>query len=47
MRFESIDAESFGPLRDARLELSDGMNVVYGLNESGKSSWHAALYVAL
>lgn len=47
MRFESVKTHAFGPFRDETLELSPGMNVVYGPNEAGKSSWHAALYAGL
>ena len=47
MRFESVEAYAFGPFRDASLELGPGMNVVFGPNEAGKSSWHAALYAGL
>ena len=47
MRILSAEAEAFGPLSDARLELARGMTVVHGPNESGKSSWHAALYAGL
>ena len=47
MRFESIVAHAFGPLVDETLELAPGMNVVYGPNETGKSTWHAALYAGL
>lgn len=47
MRFESITAHAFGPLVDETLELAPGMNVVYGPNEAGKSTWHGALYAGL
>ena len=47
MRFESVKAHAFGPFQDETLELAPGMNVVYGPNEAGKSSWHAALYAGL
>ena len=47
MRFESVKAYAFGPFRNETLELAPGMNVVYGPNETGKSSWHAALYAGL
>ena len=47
MRFESARAEAFGCLRDRTLELAPGLNLVYGLNEAGKSTWHAVLYAAL
>ena len=47
MRFELVKAYAFGPFRNETLELASGMNVVYGRNEAGKSSWHAALYTGL
>lgn len=47
MRIESIKAQAFGPFSGDALEFSPGMNVVHGPNESGKSSWHAAIYVGL
>ena len=47
MRFESVKAYAFGPFRNEILEFAPGMNVVYGPNEAGKSSWHAALYAGL
>ena len=47
MRFESVQAYAFGRFRDETLELSPGMNVIYGPNEAGKSTWHAALYAGL
>ncbi len=47
MRFESIKAHDFGPFHENTLHLAPGMNVVYGVNEAGKSSWHAALYLGL
>ena len=47
MRFERVSAYAFGPFRNETLELAPGMNVVYGPNEAGKSTWHAALYVGL
>ncbi|MFQ5790802.1 MAG: AAA family ATPase, partial [Acidobacteriota bacterium] len=47
MRIESVRAVAFGPLSEATLDLAPGLNIVYGPNESGKSSWHAAVYAAL
>jgi DNA repair protein SbcC/Rad50 len=47
MRIESVTAHAFGPFVEAVLDLAPGLNVIYGLNESGKSSWHAAIYAAL
>ena len=47
MRFESVTAHAFGRLRRETLEIAPGMNVIYGVNEAGKSTWHAALYAGL
>lgn len=47
MRIESVKAHDFGPFHERMLDLAPGMNVIYGPNEAGKSSWHAALYVGL
>lgn len=47
MRFESVKAHDFGPFHERTLDLAPGMNVIYGPNEAGKSSWHAALCVGL
>ena len=47
MRFLRVDALAFGPFNDQSLEFAPGMNVFGGPNESGKSSWQAAIYAAL
>ena len=48
MRFDKVVAHAFGPLReDKPLKCAPGMNVIYGPNEAGKSSWHAALFAGL
>ncbi len=47
MRIERVTAHAFGPLSEQRLDLAPGMTLVYGPNEAGKSSWHAALYAGL
>ena len=47
MRFEEVRAISFGPFKGSVLNLTPGFNLVYGPNESGKSTWHAALYAGL
>lgn len=47
MHFESVTAHAFGPFHDRTLKFLRGMNVVFGPNESGKSSWHAALQAGL
>ena len=47
MRFEKVRAHPFGPFDHEALTLLPGLNVVYGPNEVGKSTWHAALYAGL
>lgn len=47
MQIERVQAGAFGPFVDEELELAPGMTVLHGPNESGKSSWHAALYAGL
>jgi hypothetical protein len=47
MWVERVSARAFGPFRDAVLTLGPGLTVVAGPNEAGKSSWHAALRLAL
>ena len=47
MRIEEIRATSFGPFRGRSLNLTPGLNVIHGPNESGKSSWFAATYAGL
>jgi len=47
VRISSVTAHAFGPFRGETLEFADGMTVIVGDNESGKSSWHAAIFAAL
>jgi hypothetical protein len=47
MRIEVANALAFGCLKDKSLELPQGLAVVYGANESGKSTWLHVLYFAL
>jgi recombinational DNA repair ATPase RecF len=47
MWIERIIARAFGPLEDETLELGEGMTVIGGPNEAGKTSWHAATRLAL
>lgn len=47
MRIRRVRVGAFGPLHDRDLELGRGMTVIAGPNESGKSTWHAAIYVAI
>jgi len=47
MWIERVIARAFGPLQDETLPLGEGMNVIGGPNEAGKTSWHAATRLAL
>ena len=47
MWIERVIARAFGPLQDETLELGEGMTVIGGPNEAGKTSWHAATRLAL
>ncbi len=47
MIIESVTLVAFGPYSDRTQELAPGFNVICGLNESGKSTWHAGVYAAL
>lgn len=47
MWIDLVKATAFGPFAGETLELCPGMNVIFGPNESGKSSWHAAIYAAV
>src|SRR5688572_20971531 len=47
MRIERITALAFGPFDGQSLDLAPGMTVIGGPNESGKSTWHAALRAAI
>ncbi len=47
MRIESVTAHAFGPLTNETLTLAPGMTVITGVNESAKSSWHAAICAAV
>lgn len=47
MRVEQVTVTGFGPISERTLDLTAGLTVVVGGNESAKSSWHAATYAAL
>lgn len=47
MHFESVTCGAFGPFRNQTLALKRGMNVIHGPNESGKSTWQAAIAAGL
>lgn len=38
MKINSIKVNGFGKLKDKQIELTDGINIVYGNNESGKTT---------
>ncbi|MDD6211818.1 MAG: AAA family ATPase [Clostridiales bacterium] len=43
MKYNRLHINHFGKLQNRTLEFSDGINVIYGPNESGKSTLHAFL----
>lgn len=47
MWVERIEIGGFGRLRNLSIELQDGLNVVTGLNEAGKSTLHQAIATGL
>ena len=47
MWVERIEIGGFGRLRNLSIDLQDGLNVVSGLNEAGKSTLHQAIATAL
>ena len=47
MWVERIEIGGFGRLRNLAIDLQDGLNVVTGLNEAGKSTLHQAIATAL
>src|ERR1041384_4955810 len=46
MKFLTVSSNGFGSLRNKSLTFAPKFTVVYGPNEAGKSTWHAALYAA-
>ena len=40
MKILSLHIDGFGKLNDRDLSFKDGLNVVYGRNEAGKSTLH-------
>lgn len=47
MRFIDIHIEGFGKFHKFDLQLKDGMNIIYGHNEAGKSTLHSFLQAML
>ncbi|HEX6488882.1 MAG TPA: AAA family ATPase [Candidatus Dormibacteraeota bacterium] len=43
MRIKQLELRSFGPFRGRHLDFAPGLNVIWGPNESGKSTAHSAL----
>ena len=40
MKILDLKIRNFGKLSDRHIELADGINLIYGENESGKSTVH-------
>lgn len=40
MKLNDIQIQQFGKLKEKKIFLEDGINVIYGPNESGKSTLH-------
>ena len=38
MQIKEVKVNNFGKLKDKKIELKNGINVIYGENESGKST---------
>lgn len=47
MKLNYIHIDAFGKFRDLRIDLEDGINIIYGRNEAGKSTLHAFLMAML
>lgn len=47
MQIKRVHIGAFGPFTDKTLDLGPGMTVIVGDNESGKTTWHSAIYAAL
>jgi DNA repair protein SbcC/Rad50 len=47
MWIQRVTAHAFGPFTGDSLDLAEGLTVITGPNEAGKSSWHAAIYAGL
>ncbi len=47
MKIERVYLNSFGKFREKELKFSDGLNIIYGANEAGKTTVHTAIRTLL
>jgi DNA repair exonuclease SbcCD ATPase subunit len=47
MKIVNLNITGFGPLSEITLDFADGLNVIYGPNESAKTATHAAIFAGL
>lgn len=47
MKIVNLNITGFGPLSETPLNFVDGLNVIYGPNESAKTATHAAIFAGL
>lgn len=47
MKITDIRIQNFGKLKEREISLTDGINIIYGSNESGKSTLHAFIRAML
>ena len=47
MKITDIRIQNFGKLKEREILLTDGINIIYGPNESGKSTLHAFIRAML
>ena len=40
MKIQELEVKNFGKFTDRRIQMEDGINILYGENESGKSTLH-------
>ncbi len=46
MIIKQLNLDHFGKFHDREIHLEKGINIVYGANESGKSTWNIHIYSA-
>jgi len=47
MKITEVQIDNFGKLRNEKFTFSDGITVIYGRNEAGKSTLHTFLLAML